>query len=336
MTHPDPSSVLDLIDAFRRSKVMFTAVRLGLFDHLREAPAGVAILAPALEVDAGALERLLDACVSLGFLTKQIGLYANTAVAETYLCSVSPHSLTGYVLYSDQVLFKLWGDLESAIREGTHRWKQTFGLEGPIFDHFFQTPQSMRAFALGMHGFGLLSSSKVAAAFDLSGFQRVADLGGATGHLTLAICERHSHIEGIVFDLPQVLEVTREIVGKSPLAGRIQLIRGDFFADPLPPADLYALGRVLHDWPEEKIERLLARIFEQLPDGGGLLVAERLLAPDRSGPTTALLQSLNMLLCTEGRERTIEEYRELLEGAGFRKVEGRVTGAPLDAVLAIK
>lgn len=336
MTHPDPTLVLDQIDAFRRSKVMFTAVRLGVFDHLHEAPAGVGNLAPSLGVDAGALERLLDACVSLGFLTKQVGLYANTPISDSYLCRSSAHSMTGYILYSDQVLFSLWGDLEGAIREGTHRWKRTFGVDGPIFNHFFRTPEAMRTFILGMHGFGMLSSPKVAGAFDLSGFARAADLGGASGHLMLAVCERYPNTRGVVFDLPQVLDVTREMLAGSPVGNRITLVAGDFFRDALPPADLYLLGRILHDWSEDKIEFLLGRIFEELPDGGGLLVAEKIVNADRSAPATALLQSLNMLVCTEGRERTLEEYRELLIRAGFRKVEGRVTGAPLDAILAIK
>jgi acetylserotonin N-methyltransferase len=104
----------------------------------------------------------------------------------------------------------------------------------------------------------------------------------------------------------------------------------------LPYADLYAVGRILHDWAEDKIRQLLGKVFNALPDGGSLLIAERLLAEDKSGPVPALMQSLNMLVCTEGRERTFVEYEALLREAGFREVEGRSTGAPLDAVLAVK
>jgi acetylserotonin N-methyltransferase len=48
------------------------------------------------------------------------------------------------------------------------------------------------------------------------------------------------------------------------------------------------------------------------------------------------MQSLNMLVCTEGKERTLAEYRALLEEAGFRDVQARITGAPLDAILALR
>ena len=104
----------------------------------------------------------------------------------------------------------------------------------------------------------------------------------------------------------------------------------------MPPADLYAVGRILHDWSEDKIRLLLARIHAALPDGGGLLIAERLIDEDRGGPVGAHMQSLNMLVCTEGRERTLGEYTALLRDAGFATVRGSVTGTPLDVVLAEK
>ena len=96
------------------------------------------------------------------------------------------------------------------------------------------------------------------------------------------------------------------------------------------------MGRILHDWSEEKIRRLLEKIYIRLPKGGALLVAERLLDDSKTGPLSALLQSLNMLVCTEGKERTLAEYAALLRDSGFSKAEGRKTGAPLDAILAVK
>jgi len=125
-------------------------------------------------------------------------------------------------------------------------------------------------------------------------------------------------------------------VDRSPAASRVELIAGDFFKEPLPNADLFAAGRILHDWSEDKIRTLLGKIYNRLPKDGGLLIAEKLLADDKNGPTSAHMQSLNMLVCTEGTERSLLEYRALLEEAGFMKVEGRSTGAPLDAVLAVK
>jgi acetylserotonin N-methyltransferase len=133
-----------------------------------------------------------------------------------------------------------------------------------------------------------------------------------------------------------VLPLARELVEASGVGGRIALIPGDFFQDALPEADLFALGRILHDWSEDKVRRLLWAVYERLPVGGALLIAEKLLDDDRAGPSWALLQSLNRLVCTEGKERTLGEFRVLLEEAGFSHVEGWTTGTPLDAILALK
>jgi acetylserotonin N-methyltransferase len=43
-----------------------------------------------------------------------------------------------------------------------------------------------------------------------------------------------------------------------------------------------------------------------------------------------------MLVCTEGKERTLAEYEALLKRVGFGEVLGCRTNSPLDAVLAFK
>ncbi len=336
MSQADPSPVLDLIGAFRRSQTMFTAVSLGVFDLLASESRSAEALAAETHTDPRALRRLLDGCTGLGLLDKRDDLYANTAVAREYLRKDSPSTLAGYILYSKDALYPMWGHLDDALREGTPRWKQTFGLEGGIFSGFFRTPQAKHEFLLGMHGFGQISSPAVVRVFNLGRFRRLVDLGGGTGHLAIAACERYGSLRGVVFDLPEAIAEARPHVAASGAAGRIELVEGDFFADDLPPADLYALGKIVHDWSDEKIGILLRKIHAALPPGGAILLAETLLDDDHSGPTASLMQSLNMLVCTEGRERSVAEYRELLESAGFAGVDGRRTGAPLDAVLAIR
>jgi acetylserotonin O-methyltransferase len=333
---PDPAPVLNLIQAFRGSKTMFTAVSLRIFDRLDDGGADAATLAQELGASSDALERLLDSCVALGLIEKKGAVYSNLTVAGTYLTRCSPNSLTGYVLYSDRALYSLWGSLEEAIREGTNRWKQTFGRDVSIFEHFFRTEEARRDFLSGMDGFGQLSSPAVVAAFDLGRFRRLMDLGGGTGHLALAACARYPQLQGAVFDLPVAISTACEYVERSPHGSRVGLISGDFFTDALPEADLFALGRILHDWSDEKIRALLKKIWERLPSGGALLIAEKLLDDDKTGPLPALMQSLNMLICTEGKERTLAEYTALLRQAGFTQVDGVVTASPLDAILAVK
>ncbi len=332
----DPTIVLDLLEAFRRSKTMFAAVELGVFDRLEGKPLSIAELSGALECNQGALTTLLESCVALGLLIRTGGTFGNSAVASTYLTSASPNRMTGYIRYSNNVMWHMWSHMEDAIRTGENRWKQTFNLDGPIFSHFFRTEQAMNEFLMGMHGFGMITSPQIVKCFDLNRYQTMCDLGGATGHLVIAACEAYPKLQGIVFDLPHALGLAKELTSKSHASTRIQIVGGDFFGDALPLADLYAVGRILHDWNEPKVKLLLKRIYDALPKGGALLVGEKIVNEERDGPRWALMQSLNMLICTEGKERSASEYEVLLREAGFSRISVATTNVPLDAILAEK
>lgn len=333
---PDPAPILELLVGFRRSKTMFAAVELGVFDALSAGSKTLETLAQEIKAQPDSLERLLDACVGLGLLSKVDGGYANTAATTTYLCRSSSRRVLGYVHFSNHVMWNLWSHLEDAVREGTNRWKQAYGWDAPIFANFFHTEETLREFLLGMHGYGLISSPQVVEAFDLSPFPVLADLGGATGHLAVAACRRYGTMTAVVQDLPEALPLARELVSRTEVHERVRFSGGDFFRDALPAADIYALGRILHDWTEPKILTLLQRIFEALPSGGAVLIAEKLLNEDKSGPSWAQMQNLNMLCCTEGKERTLQEYQALLQSVGFDQVQVRRLPGPLDAVLARK
>lgn len=331
-----PHVVLDLIEAFRRSKVMFAAVQLGVFDALEASAQSAKELAEKLDCNPGAMQTLLESCVALNLLSSMNGKFANLPSASKYLTSTSPNRMTGYITYSNNVMWHMWAHLEDAIRSGENRWKQTFGSDGPIFSHFFRTPEAMKEFLMGMHGFGMITSPRIVQEFDLSQYSCMCDLGGATGHWVIAACERYPNLRGIVFDLPHALDLAREMIAGSAARDRLLVAGGDFFVDKLPSADLYALGRIVHDWSEDKIRVLLKRIFEALPSGGALMIGEKIINDDRSGPRWALMQSLNMLVCTEGKERSAAEYHELLSEAGFASIQVARTELPLDCILAVK
>ncbi|HBE66263.1 MAG TPA: homocysteine methyltransferase [Rhodopirellula baltica] len=332
----DPTPVLQYINGFRFSKVMFAAVELGVFDSLEQQKRSAEDLAIELQCDPAAVSRLLNGLVGMELLSRDGEQYKNTGLASELLTSTSPNRMTGYIKFSNDVSWKLWSHFENAIREGSHRWKDAYGWDQPIFSSFFADDAAMREFLMGMHGYGVISSPKVVRAVDLSQFNHLVDLGGATGHLPMAACEAYESLTATVFDLPGVIPLTKEIVAQSSVSDRIDVVAGDFFDDELPQADLMSLGRILHDWSDEKIDRLLSKIYDRLPEGGGLLLAEILIQDDRGGPDWGQMQDLNMLVCTEGRERTLAEYEAILRRAGFREVTGQVTGAPVDAVLAIK
>ncbi len=166
----DPVSLIDLIDGFQKSQIVIAAVRLGIFDGARP---------PGPE-----LQRLLEACASLELLEKREAEFVNTAIADEYLRSSSPRSLSGYVRFVGESLYLRWADLEQAVTEGKEQ-VNPLSLQG-IFVRARRrfkdsgAPRDLnRDFNAGMHGLGMLSLPAIAGAFDLSAFRSLVDLGGS-------------------------------------------------------------------------------------------------------------------------------------------------------------
>eukprot|EP00198_Chlamydomonas_reinhardtii_P006351 XP_001695687.1 hydroxyindole O-methyltransferase-like protein [Chlamydomonas reinhardtii] len=347
---PDVKPVLDLLNGFRASQTLLTAVQLGLFeclehtnelsvDGLASALAHRLPGSPAPSLDG--LDRLCRACVALGLLSSPAnGQFALTDAARAYLLASAPQSLAGYCVHSSQVVWPLFGGLPAAVTTGSNVWQQQFGAPGSdVFARVYDTPGAVRRFMSGMHSFATLSAPAVVRAFDLSFATRLLDLGGATGALAAAACAAYPSLEeAVVVDLPHVLELAQRHFAPTaaPLRSPEPPTAARHPSSPLPQVDLVVLSRILHDWDGPRCAQLLARVHGLLRPGGAVLVAEMLLQPDRLGPPAALLQDLNMLCQTHGRERSLAEYEQLLQAAGFVDVRGHVTGTYLDAVLARK
>src|SRR5262249_44847558 len=112
----------------------------------------------------------------------------------------------------------------------------------------------------------------------------------------------------------------------------------DMFSDPLPEgADIISMGWILHDWDDEHCLELLKKCFNALPAGGSILVLEKFLNDDKTGPLLATLMSLNMLVASlGGRERTAQEYGDLMVEAGFVEPKATVLSGMRDYIVARK
>jgi ubiquinone/menaquinone biosynthesis C-methylase UbiE len=151
------------------------------------------------------------------------------------------------------------------------------------------------------------------------------DVGGGSAALATTVLQAYAHLRGITFDLPAVASLARERVVSAGLAGRLDVVSGDMFRDPLPSrADVITLSWILHDWDDSKALTLLRRCYAALERGGAIIVLEALLDEDGTGPAAAAGLSLTMLVATQGgRERSASEYIALLREAGFVRHEVR-------------
>src|SRR5208283_4066850 len=126
------------------------------------------------------------------------------------------------------------------------------------------------------------------------------DVGGAQGCLPVQLALAHRHLRGAVFDLPPVEPIYEEYVSSFGLEARLKFQGGNFFRDPLPPADVLIMGHILHDWDLQQKHLLLQKAYAALPKHGVLIVYDAMIDDARNSNVFGLLMSLNMLIETAG------------------------------------
>jgi hypothetical protein len=121
----------------------------------------------------------------------------------------------------------------------------------------------------------------------------------------------------VLFDAPPVAPLAEAYLASMGLSSRCSVVAGDFF-ESVPSGDVHLLSWILHDWDDARCTRILDRCRRAAVPGGKLLVVERLLPERVHHDPAAVLGDLDMLVLLPGRERRLEEYRALIEDAGFR------------------
>ncbi|XP_052004470.1 acetylserotonin O-methyltransferase-like [Xyrauchen texanus] len=338
-----PRKILDYMEGFLVSKTLFAACELGVFEqlHASERPLSAGELAERLRSSEDGTARLLSACVGLELLTAHTNtdsqvVYSNTEMSTVFLTQSSPKSLYHSIQYSSRTIYLCWHYLTDAVREGKNQYEKAFGINSKdLFEAMYRSNEEMLKFMQLMNSIWNICGQDVVTTFDLSPFKCIYDLGGCSGALAKQCVSAYPQSTVTIFDLPKVVQMSREHF-VSAQDSQISFYEGDFFKDALPVADLYILARILHDWTDQRNLELLTKVYQSCRPGGGVLLVESLLHEDHTGPLTAQLYSLNMLVQTEGRERTGSEYTSLLTAAGFTNVQIHRTGKIYDAILACK
>ncbi|XP_054652613.1 acetylserotonin O-methyltransferase 2 [Dunckerocampus dactyliophorus] len=336
-----PFKLLEYLNGFRISKVIFAACELGVFELLMKSPGALSAqhVAQALDANADGMERLLDALVGIEILEVETAdgtaLYSSTDVANMYLARGGVKSLHDMVIYQSQTIYPLWNNMTDAVREGKNQNHKTFGIPPEeVFEAIYRSEEETLKFMGLMNSSWILDGQDVVTAFNLSGFQKIMDLGGCTGALARELAKAYPSSSVTVFDFLEIVEIARKHFLQENDTFTFE--SGDFFLGEVPPADLYVLARIVHDWSEEKCLRLLKKLYHACKPGGGVLLVEAMLLENRRGPIMTQLFSLNMLVQMEGRERPPSQYTMILNQSGFTNVQVCRTGKSYDAILAVK
>lgn len=312
-----PDAIMQLGFAFWGSKTLLSAVELGLFTLLGDGPLDADALTKRLKLHPRSVRDFLDALVSLGQLERNDGLYANTPAAALFLDRRKPTYVGGILEMANARLYPFWGALTAALRSGEPQNEAKQGRD--LFDEIYRDPAILSEFLKAMTGLSLGAAHAMAEKFPWADYRTFVDIGTAQGGLAVELARAHPHLEGIGFDLPPVRPHFEAYAAEHGLAARLSFHAGDFFAQPMPPADVLIMGHILHDWGLEKKRALIRKAWEALPVGGALIVYDSIIDDDRRRNAFGLLMSLNMLIeMPAGSDYTGAECRAWMAEVGFR------------------
>jgi precorrin-6B methylase 2 len=331
-----PDAIAQLGFAFWGSKTLLSAVELGVFSELADAGAldGDA-LRERLGLHPRSATDFFDALVALGMLDREDGRYSNTPETELFLDRAKPSYVGGILEMANARLYPFWGSLTEGLRTGAPQNEAKGG--GNFFETLYADPERLAQFAQAMSAVSVGAAQAIAAKFPWRDHESVIDIGCAEGAVPVQIALAHEHITGGGFDLPALGPIFDDHVARFGLSERLRFTGGDFFADPLPKADVLVMGHILHDWDLDEKRVLLKKAYDALPDGGALIVYEAIIDDERSSNAFGLLMSLNMLIETPGGfDYTGADCRGWMEETGFRESYVEHLVGPDSMVVGIK
>ena len=333
---PSIERIMQIGLGFWGSKALLSATELGLFTELARGPLDADRLRERLGLHPRSVLDFLDALVALGFLERHDGKYSNTPETDHYLDRNKPSYAGGILEMCSRRLYSFWGSFTEALRTGLQQ-NESKNNGKDFFADMYKTPEKLEGFLKGMTGISLPAAKAIAEKFPWNDYNSFADIGAAQGAVPVELAAAHPHLKGIGYDLAVVKPIFEKFIQARGVAERVRFEAGDFFKDPLPKAEVFIMGHILHDWNLEQKKTLIRKAYEALPSGGAFIVYEALIDDDRRKNAFGLLMSLNMLIETPGGfDYTGADCQGWMREAGFRETRVEHLVGPDSMVIGIK
>lgn len=330
---PPPVQLFLMSEGVVISTALSLAAELGIADLLADGPRSGEELAQATSTHPRSLHRLLRLLGSVGVFTEaQPGRFALTPLGEC-LRSTVPGSMRSWLrMVGLKVWFHTYAEALHSLRTGEPAFARSVGME--FFDYLATHPQEGEIFNAAMSDFGRGVAAAVVQEYDFSGVDKAVDVGGGNGSLIGAILQANPRMTGILFDQSHVAEGARKSITAAGLSSRCDIVAGDFFSSVPAGGDAYILRWIIHDWDNDRALTILRNCRAAMKATARLLLVETVIPPgDEAHP--GKLVDFVMLTALGGQERTADEYRRLLDEAGFRLNRIVATASPMSVLEAV-
>lgn len=324
-----PERIMGSVRGFMESRILLTAIEYDVFTRIEEGARTTGLLTLALTTHLRGTERLLNALVAMGLLTKDSeDRYSNTSEGLRYLVAGSPEYLGPALMHSAN-LWRTWSDLSEVVRTGK---------PSPRSLPESRTVEQTEAFIGAMEVFARRTAPLVAEAIDLSGKRRLLDIGCGPATYAIEMCRHHPSLTATVFDLSPVIEIARRNIQSAGMQDRIEMKAGSFLTDEFGEGyDVALLFAILHMNSEWENADLLRKVSRSLVEGGLVIIRDHLMEDSRTRPPGGALFAINMLVNTAaGDSYTETEIRRWLSEAGFDQVRRKEVANGEELLIAAK
>lgn len=323
----NPNTIREFASSFQKSRILLSGFELDFFTYIEESGTTSRQISKTLDLNEHACDRLLNALVSLGFLAKQHELFFNTMESFNFLSKKSPNYLGG-LMHSNH-LWNTWSHLTEVVKTGTSAHPTEINERGDDW---------LVSFITAMHDRAIKQAPAQLATIDLSGVKTLLDVGGGSGAYSMEFVNRKPEIAATVFDLPNVVPITKKFIEKEGFVHQIKTYSGDYTVDPLPTGfDLVFLSAIIHSNSLETNSDLIKKCFLSLNKNGRIIIQDWIMNNDRTQPTSGAVFAINMLVGTEAGDCfTEQEVTGMLTSAGFSSISRVEFESGLSQIIAQK
>ncbi|MDJ0797511.1 MAG: methyltransferase [Calothrix sp. MO_167.B12] len=299
------------------SQSIYAVAKLGIADIIKDEVKSIKELAKATDADTSYLYRLLRTLASIGIFTEvEPQRFALTEIAQ-YLRKDVPHSLHSLVLMlSDEWHWNSWGDIVEIIKTGQPALCRLYQASN-AFEYFEKNPIAGELFNHAMSNASKNIHTAVVDSYDFSNINKIVDVAGGHGTLIASILKANLHIQGILFDMPNVVTGAKELLQREGVMSRCQTIGGNFFTSIPGDGDAYIMSHIIHDWSDEDCIKILKNIRKGITAKGKLLVIETVIPSGNEYHFGKWLDLDMLTMYSGGRERTKAEFEKIFQAAGF-------------------
>jgi predicted O-methyltransferase YrrM len=299
-----------MTSGYRNSCILIAALKVGIFEALKDGSRTPAEVAADLDLDARAVDVVMCALAAAEILLEGNGRFRIDPGARPFLLAGGPETMAS-IIGHNRSLLRNWVHLEEVMRSGTPAPRTK------------KTPEEMEDFICGMENVSRRTSLEVADKVDLKVARRLLDLGGGPGTAALTFARAHPDLHCVVFDLEGPVGIAADQIQKAGLEDRVTTREGDFLADDLGEGfDVVYIANIIHMLSPGQTLELLKKAGGALVAGGRVLVKDFFLEDSKTTPPWTAQFSVNMLVSTEGgKSYTLTEIRDLLAQAGFVGLE---------------